>query len=120
AEDLDIAREWGSPGTVGRALRILGTVEREAGVPRLEEACAVLESAPAVLERAKALAAYGSALRRARRQTAAREPLRLALELAETCGAAPLVEHVRAEIYATGARPRTAALHGVRALTASE
>ena len=32
----------------------------------------------------------------------------------------PLVEAVRSELYASGARPRTAALSGVGALTASE
>ena len=36
------------------------------------------------------------------------------------CGAEPLVEHVRTELYATGARPRGEALAGVGALTASE
>ena len=120
AEELEIARGWGSPGTVGRSLRVLGTIEREDGLEHLEEACAVLEHAPARLERAKALAALGETLRRARRPTEAREPLRQALELAEICGATALVERTRAEIYATGARPRTTALRGVGSLTASE
>ena len=35
-------------------------------------------------------------------------------------GARPLVDESRAEIYATGARPRTTALQGVAALTSSE
>ncbi len=120
AEEGEIALGWGSPGTVGRSLRVLGQVEREAGLDHLEEACALLAQAPARLEQAKALAALGAALRRARKPTEAREPLRRALELAEICGAKPLVDDVRAEIHATGARPRTTALHGVGALTASE
>jgi DNA-binding CsgD family transcriptional regulator len=40
--------------------------------------------------------------------------------LAELSGAKALAEAVLAEIYATGARPRTAALRGVQSLTASE
>ena len=72
------------------------------------------------LEHAKALAALGSALRRARRPTEAREPLCLALELADACGAAGLAEDVRTELYATGARPRTTAASGVGSLTAGE
>jgi ATP/maltotriose-dependent transcriptional regulator MalT len=120
AEELEIARAWGSPGTVGRSLRVLGAVERDDGVEHLEEACVVLEHAPARLERAKALAALGEALRRARRPTEAREPLRQALELAEISGATALVERARAELYAAGARPRTSALHGVGSLTTSE
>ncbi|HEY7537685.1 MAG TPA: AAA family ATPase [Gaiellaceae bacterium] len=120
AEELAIAQEWGSPGTVGRSLRVLGTIEREDGLAHLEQAAVLLEQAGARLEQAKALAALGAVLRRARRATDAREPLRRALELAEICGARPLAEEVRAEIYATGARPRTAALRGVQSLTASE
>jgi DNA-binding CsgD family transcriptional regulator len=119
-EELDIARGWGSPGTVGRSLRVLGTILRADGIELLEEACAVLERAPARLEHAKALAALGSALRRAGKPTEAREPLRRALELGDMCGARGLVGGVRIEIYATGARPRRSALRGVRALTASE
>jgi DNA-binding CsgD family transcriptional regulator len=120
AEELEIARAWGSSGTVGRSLRVLGAIEREDGLEHLGEACAVLEHAPARLERAKALAALGEVLRRARRPTEAREPLRKALELAAICGATALVERARAELYATGARPRTTALSGVGSLTASE
>jgi DNA-binding CsgD family transcriptional regulator len=119
-EELEIARGWGSPGTVGRSLRVLGAILRTDGIEQLEEACSLLDEAPARLEQAKALAALGAALRRARKPTEAREPLRRALELADVCGAQPLVDAVRAEIYATGARPRTTALRGVLALTASE
>ena len=119
-EELQIARTWGSSGTVGRSLRVLGTIERDDGLDHLQEACALLERAPARLERAKALAALGETLRRARRPTEAREPLRMALEQAEIAGATALVERTRAEIYATGARPRSSALHGIGSLTASE
>jgi DNA-binding CsgD family transcriptional regulator len=120
SDELEIARGWGSPGTVGRSLRVLGTILRADGIEHLEEACALLERAPARLEHAKALAALGAALRRAGKPTEAREPLRRALELADVCGAQPLTDSVRTEIYATGARPRTTALRGVLALTASE
>ena len=119
-EELELSRRWGAPRALGRALRVLGTVQREDGLAHLEEAVAVLEGSPARLEHAKALAALGSTLRRARRPTDAREPLRRALELAEACDASGLAEHVRSELYASGARPRTTALHGVESLTASE
>jgi DNA-binding CsgD family transcriptional regulator len=120
AEELELARRWGAPGALGRVLRVLGTLEGDAGVPRLEEAVAVLDGSLARLELAKALAALGSALRRGRRPADAREPLRRALELASACDAPTLAEHVRTELYAAGARPRTDALAGVAALTASE
>ena len=119
-EELVWARRWGAPSTVGRTLRVLGALERETGIERLREAVEVLEESPAKLERAKAQAALGGALRRARKPTDAREPLRKALELAELCGAAGLMEDVRAELNAAGVRPRTAALSGPGSLTASE
>ena len=65
AEEVELARCWGAPGALGRALRVLGTLEGAAGLPLLEEAVAVLRARTARLEQAKALAALGSALRRA-------------------------------------------------------
>jgi ATP/maltotriose-dependent transcriptional regulator MalT len=118
--ELVDARIWGAPGTVGRSLRLLGTIRRDEGIEALEEAVAVLDGTPARLELARALAALGSGLRRGRRPAEAREPLQRALDLAEVVGAAGLVEHIRSELYAAGARPRGPALHGPSALTASE
>jgi DNA-binding NarL/FixJ family response regulator len=118
AEEVAHARAWGAPGALGGALRVLGQLEGR--IEPLEEAVAVLTGTPARLDLAKALAAYGSALRHAKRPSAARDPLRAALELAVACDAPALVEHVRTELYAAGSRPRTDALGGVAALTASE
>jgi len=119
-EELELARRFGAPRALGRALRVVGTIRREDGLAQLEESVRVLAGSPAKLEHAKALAALGSALRRGRRPGDAREPLRQALELAAVCGAAPLAEHARSELYASGARPRSEALSGVEALTPSE
>jgi DNA-binding NarL/FixJ family response regulator len=66
----------------------------------------------------------GAALRHARGDgrgpASAREPLRRALELAAACGAPALADEARSELYAAGSRPRSDALSGVAALTASE
>jgi DNA-binding NarL/FixJ family response regulator len=120
AEEVALAREAGAPAPTGRALRILGTLKRDQGLDDLRDAVQLLESSNARLERAKALHALGVALRLARRPSDAREPLRRALELAAACDADGLAEDIRSELAATGARPRTAALGGVEALTASE
>ena len=119
-EELRLARGWGAPGTVGRTLITLGRLKRDEGRAELEEAVAVLETSSARLAHAKALAGLGSLLRRERKPSDAREPLRRALELAGMCGATGLEEEVRSELHAAGARPRTTALSGVEALTASE
>ncbi len=119
-EELELARAWGAPGPVGTTLRILGTLRREDGLDDLRAAVEVLEGSAARLELAKALAALGSALRRFKAPSEAREPLRRALELASACAATGLVEHVRGELHATGARPRRDAASGPEALTPSE
>jgi len=112
AEQLELARKGATPITLGIALRAHGQ--------DLAEAVSVLEATPARYELALALADHGACLRRAGQRTAAREPLRRALDLAERTGAAGLAESVRRELLAAGARPRRAALTGPDALTAGE
>ncbi|HEU5063694.1 MAG TPA: AAA family ATPase [Solirubrobacterales bacterium] len=119
-EELAAAREWGAPQTIGRALRVLGTLKREQGIDDLREAVATLEGSTARLELAKALMALGTALRLARKPSEAREPLRQALELAGACSADAVVERARDELRAAGVRPRREALGGVESLTPSE
>jgi DNA-binding CsgD family transcriptional regulator len=119
-EELELARAWGAPTGLGRSLRVLGELLGKDGIAELEQAVELLEASDQRLERAKALAALGAEIRRARRPSEAREPLRRALEIAEVAGAKALEEHVRSELYATGARPRTTALDGVESLTERE
>jgi DNA-binding CsgD family transcriptional regulator len=119
-DELAAARHWGATGAISRALRLLGTVRREDGHELLREAIAVAETSPARLEHAKALVALGSALRRAGRRSESREPLRRGFELASRCGASPLVDWARTELYSAGGRPRREALSGPESLTPSE
>ena len=119
-DELTHARKFGSPSVVGRSLRVLGTLQGAQGIPHLRQAIALLERSTARLELAFALFALGATLRRERKPTEAREPLRRALDLADRCGAEPLAAQARGELYAAGARPRRTALSGVEALTTSE
>jgi DNA-binding CsgD family transcriptional regulator len=120
-ENLRLARHWGAPGTVGAAVRAMARVSDPGEtLPYIEEAAAVLEGGTARLEQAKALTALGRALRAERRPTEAREPLQRAVELAEACGSERVREIARAELAASGARPRRTALSGVASLTPSE
>jgi len=121
AEEVELARQWGAPRALGKALRTAGLIEGgKTGLALLREAVDVLEGSPAALERACALTELGAALRRANRRRDARDPLRRGLELAHSCGAKPLAEHAHTELLATGARPRRLVLTGVEALTPSE
>ena len=119
AEQLALAREFGSPRPIGEALTLAAELANDP-IALLEEAVAVLEPSSARLARARALVAYGAALRRANRRADAREPLAAGRELADACGAHQLAEHARQELLAAGARPRKIVRTGVDALTASE
>jgi DNA-binding CsgD family transcriptional regulator len=117
-EELALARRFGAARAIGIALRTLGLVGDDLG--SLEQATTVLADSPARLEHARALTELGVALRHRRRIVEAREPLRVALDLANRCGATPLAERARTELVIAGARPRRAQLSGVAALTTNE
>jgi DNA-binding NarL/FixJ family response regulator len=120
AEQVRRARVWGGPRGLARALRTLASVRRTEAVVLLQEAVAAVEGSPARLEHARSLAALGAALRDDGRPAEAREPLRLALELTDVCGAPALLEQVRSELHAAGARPRSGPSRGPDSLTPSE
>ena len=117
-EHLALARTWGTPGPIGRTLRIRG--ELFGARDDLRDAVALLEGSTMRAEHARALAALGRSLRLDRRPADAREPLRDALAVAARCGADALAAEIRTELGAAGARPRTEALSGPDSLTPSE
>lgn len=120
-EELTLARRWGAPRALGRALRVAGLVHGgEEGLALLHQAVEVLASSPARLEHAKALVELGAALRRSGHRLESRHYLRRGVELAQICGATPLIERGYTELRASGARPRRIALSGPDALTPSE
>jgi len=119
-EEVELARRFGAAGVVGQSLRALGEIDPRDGPDRLQEAVEVLERSTARYELAAGLVSLGRALRLARHPTDARAPLRRALELAHRCGADGLVEQARAELYATGVRPRGTERTGPGSLTVSE
>lgn len=122
AEELELARSFGAPRALSTALRGMATVTGGGGeIELLREAADVIEDSPARLERARVQAQLGAALRRERaRGEAAREPLKLAIDLAHRCGARGLEEWALEELRATGARPRRRLATGVGSLTPSE
>ena len=118
---LALAHRAGAPRAIADALRARAlVVSGPEHVELLSHAVAVLEASEARLEHAHALCELGTALRHERSAKAAREPLRVALDLAARCGASALVAHARAELLAAGARPRRITISGRDALTPAE
>jgi DNA-binding CsgD family transcriptional regulator len=121
AQELAIARAWGSPRALGVALRTTGLMERgDRRVELLTAALATLERSEARLERARALVDLGAALRRAGTEGEARKRLGEGMKLAHRGGAAALAERAREELRAAGASPGRAALAAADLLTPSE
>jgi DNA-binding CsgD family transcriptional regulator len=132
AGDVDSAARWldeeedrgkgvGLPGTAARVARVRAfgcpVTER---VPLLEEATAGLELPGMELELARGLVDLAVARRQAGYRSDARDGLRRAVDLAHRLGATELERHACAELLASGARPRRAALVGIGSLTPSE
>ncbi|HWI70989.1 MAG TPA: AAA family ATPase [Baekduia sp.] len=119
--ELALARRFGAPALLGRALRVSSlTGDGPGDLETLREAVAVLENSGAQLELAKALLDLGRVLRHQREPASSREHLRRAMDLAHQCGAARVERMALDELLASGARPRRTALTGPSALTPSE
>lgn len=122
-EELRLARVWGTPRTVGRALRVLGTVTGgRRGLRLAEEAVALLADAPAATEGelVAALLAQGRQLTAAGERVRARACLRTAAERAERLGAVRLRTLAEEALREGGARRAATARTGSGALTGSE
>jgi DNA-binding CsgD family transcriptional regulator len=120
-EGMASARAFGAPRGLARSLRAGGRViGGDEGLALFEEAVSIVERSPARLEAAYALADLGAALVERRRRREGREALRLALDLAQKCGATALAERVRGNLGAGGGRPPRLELTGVDALTPAE
>jgi DNA-binding CsgD family transcriptional regulator len=89
--ELELARAWGAPGTIARALSA-GSVAHEgaARLDMLHEAVDLLANRGARLEQARAMLRLGIAQRQAGDDGKAHETLAMALRLAADCGAVRL------------------------------
>ncbi|MDH2429479.1 LuxR C-terminal-related transcriptional regulator [Sphaerisporangium sp. TRM90804] len=120
-EELGLARRFGVPHSLGRALRVAGLVaEREEALPLLREAVEILAKSVARLEHARALIDLGTLHRRAGQRTQARQYLQQGADLADVCGAQPVLDRAAGELRILGARPRLTRTSGPHSLTPSE
>ena len=122
AEALRAARAWDTPFLVAEASSAAGltTADPQAGLTLLREAVVAAAESGSPLEEARALVALGGALRRSGSRSAARAPLRAALDLALRCGAGAVAGTAHDGLVAAGSRPRRLRSTGVGALTAVE
>ncbi|GAA2598943.1 MULTISPECIES: AAA family ATPase [Streptomyces] len=122
-EELRLARVWGTPRTVGRALRVLGTATGgRRGLELAEEAVRTLRDAPVDtdMELIPALLAQGRQLLAAGERQRARGRLREAADLAERKGALRWLTLAGQALREGGARGAVASRTGAEALTGSE
>ena len=118
---LDWARDWDTPGYVGQALTVHGLITGgDAGLAALRDAVEHLRCSPARHQLARSLVELGGVLRRRGERTAAREPLREALELAWAGGLVATAERAREELRVTGAKVPPREASGLGSLTPSE
>ena len=121
ADELVLARRAGNSRSAGIALRASGLhAKGDQAIALLSDSVKALEATSGRLELARSLAELGCALRRGGQRSAARPVLRRALDLATDCGAQVLAERARAELLATGGRPRRTRLSGIESLTPAE
>jgi DNA-binding CsgD family transcriptional regulator len=104
--EVRLARGWGAPGPLGRALVGYAVAHEAARGELLEEAVAVLEDSDCRLNLARALIRLGSHRYASGYGRAARDVLEQGLEIAAECGAATMVTAARRTMHAVGARPR--------------
>ena len=117
---LEHSRRAGGAAELGSTLRVAAQLDDKAALELLRESHDVLRDSGMSLELAYTQAALGARLRVHGDAHAAREPLELAMDVAQRCGAAPLAAAARAELIAAGGRPRRWERSGVNSLTPSE
>jgi DNA-binding CsgD family transcriptional regulator len=119
--ELRQALSYGDPRRHGLALATRASLDlSDAGLVGLREAAEILDRCGARLERARVCVELGIGHRQRGGRDAARSSLWEGLEIAHSCGAWALAERARAELVATGARPRRALRTGPGALTPAE
>jgi DNA-binding CsgD family transcriptional regulator len=117
--EVAVQLEFGDPIGTGRAFLARGMARGADGLDDLAEAVSRLEGVSDLYLTA-ALLELGAALRRAKRRSESREPLRRALEIAERIGAHGQVDRARTELAAGGTRARSVLRVGIDSLTPSE
>lgn len=117
--EIELARTWGAPGPLGRALVAAATTrEPPERLAMLRQAADILDGTECRLDRARALVRLGRALLDGGDSRAARPVLITGLELAVSCETRRLADSARQALHAAGGRAADGI--GRTMLTASE
>jgi len=115
------ARAAGTPWGLGLLARCEALMSAgEQAEARYRESVELLSQVPVALDLARTRLLFGQWLRRRRRRGEARQHLRAAHQVFDSCGAVPFAEQARAELLATGEHARTRTLPDPGDLTAQE
>jgi len=121
AEEVRLARLWGAPGTIGRALHTYGVVQGGVfGTTLLTDAVAVLDRAHDPVALAQASRDLGVAMTAAGQRSTARTHLRFALRMTQQLQFPLLAEEIRNALGSAGGRLLQRPDSGVDSLTKSE
>ncbi|WP_432035976.1 helix-turn-helix transcriptional regulator [Streptomyces cucumeris] len=117
----ELARRWNTPRALGLAALARGVITSgAAGVELLTEAVGRLSASPARAEYARAELLLGGALLEHGDPRGAREHLRTAADLAQSCGALALARDARRRLVAAGGRMREITASPADLLTGTE
>ncbi|MFI5494229.1 BTAD domain-containing putative transcriptional regulator [Actinoplanes sp. NPDC051859] len=109
AEELELARRWGTPRSIGVSMRALGVVTGgEAGLALLTDAVTELQRSPSRLEEARGRYELGRFQLSSGQPAAGIGNLRTAADLARRCGARGLLAGVRQSLALAGTTPGAA------------
>lgn len=120
-EELELARAWGAPDGIGRALSTASTtVEGTRRIDLLTEALQALDGPGGGLDRIRAMVRLGIAYQTAGETRQAHDTLSEAYVLADGCGAVRLAALAERNLATAGGRSRGGQTGGVSPLTAGE
>jgi DNA-binding CsgD family transcriptional regulator len=121
-QNLELARAFGAPTPIARALRALASAASapEQRIGPLQEAVELLDGRSNVVETCLTMIDLGRAHLEMTETSSARTILRDAADMAVRIGASSLVTAAAEELHATGARPRRLHTRGSDSLTPAE
>lgn len=120
-EEIRLGEDFQLPRVIGHAVRADAMLlDRRARIARLEESLELFEKHGTALDLSETLLDLGRAMRQSGSRLESRTPLKRSMELAHRQGAFATAREARAELLASGAKPRRTYGTGLHGLTPTE